>query len=166
MLKSKRVGDHYHNVNLSNLKILSTTRNTCSGVSERYLQHIDETIRDIEALNWEGEKEVDKKVEEEIIPETTGWIQEVTPEKPSTKPEKEIPILLSIQYNNYHDVIGAVEGFIKESHHTYQPGIIPTNTCSMCACVEIVHSEKLAQLSAWRKNVMTQLNLQTTAYID
>lgn len=166
MLKSKKVGDQYRNVNLSNLKLLSTTRNTCTGISDRQLRYIDDTLRDIEALNCGDEKdpEPEPQAVDESIEPVVDNVPFVKEEKANT--QEEIPILMSIQYNNYQDVVGAVEGFLKQSQQTYHPDFVSESVCKICSTVEVTHADKLAQLSAWRKNFMMQLNLKTVAFTD
>ena len=166
MLKSKKAGDQYRNVNLSNLKLLSTTRNRCTGISDRQLRYIDDTIRDIEALNCGDEKDPEPEVQ--VVDELTEPVAENEPfvEEEQMDSQEEIPIVMSIQYNNYQDVMGAVEGFLKQSHRSYHPDYVPESACKICSTVEITHADKLAQLSAWRKNFMAQLNLKTVAFTD
>ncbi len=166
MLKSDKIGDHYRNVNLSNLKLLSTTRNTCASLADRHLRYIDETIRDIEALNC-GDDTVSEEVEtfEEVVEQPKELKEKEYCDTPSSN-VPEIPILLSIQYNNYQDVVGAVEGFLKDRQQAYHPGFVPMNACRVCQTVEMTHAEKLAELSVWRTTVMAQLNLKTTAFTD
>lgn len=102
-------------------------------------------------------------VDEPIAPVA---VSEPFVEEEQTNNEEEIPIIMSIQYNNYQDVIGAVEGFLKQSHRSYHPDFVPESACRVCSTVEITHADKLAQLSAWRKNFMAQLNLKTVAFTD
>mmetsp|Transcript_1511 Transcript_1511/g.2495 ORF Transcript_1511/g.2495 Transcript_1511/m.2495 type:complete len:178 (-) Transcript_1511:2802-3335(-) len=176
MLKSQEVGDDYKNVNLSNLKILSTTKNTAK--SAHTLEKIDAALRDIEAVvvdeNFaEGDHTADKDAyytnsEEDII--RIGQRMKLTPRTESEK----IPIILSIQHENLHDIVGAVETFLhtyQQSHRseaTYSATRFKEDTthrhCKHCDSTEIRHAEQIAHMSKWRKSLMANLNLKTKTF--
>ena len=160
MLKSKYSSDKYENVNLANLKILSTTRH--SAISEQRLVDNDSVIQEIQLSNcattdtstWDSSPPALQMIENE----PTAVNNEDVRESEITV-EQQITVIMSIQYAQFSDISGAVECFLKEYQEKHNSNI-PTlqlsaePICSHCASTEVTHAEHIAQLSNWRKSLM------------
>ena len=162
MLKSRRTEDTYQNVYLSNLKILSTTRHNT--ITSLKLFNIDSALRDIQGME-DGEEQseevsaADKKQPEELPP------AEELDEQPHESPQRLlIPILMSIQYHDTSNMISAVEGFLRDYRDVDGNPLESEHTCPHCNSTEVQHASHIAEISHWRKSLMSKLNLKTSAY--
>jgi hypothetical protein len=186
MLKSSHAADSYLNVNLSNLKLLSTTRHDAK--IEKRLLDIDEVLRDIEGNGLDnaiaGIEESEEQKEQPVEPPTNLNVGKRKPNPPASG--EGVPILLSIQHNNFHEIVGAVETFLMDYKivHTDVPGIngiqsihgldsvdssLPVCqrdcSCAHCSSLEIKHAEQIADISTWRKSLMSSLKLKTKTFV-
>jgi hypothetical protein len=163
MLKSKRVGDSYQNVYLSNLKILSTTRHNT--ITDIKLCNIDTALREIEAckVGTDSAEEVPAPAEE-VLPPSPVAAPELPQYEPGPPPPH-IPILMSIQYHDVDHLTGAVEGFLRDYRDVDGRIIESVQTCKHCLSTEVQHAGHIADISHWRKTLMSKLNLPTSSHV-
>ncbi|KAJ1422988.1 hypothetical protein B484DRAFT_452081 [Ochromonadaceae sp. CCMP2298] len=169
MLRSSLARDDYLNVNLSNLKLLSTTRHEAK--IEKRLRDIDEVLRDIEGSGLDNAiariEESEEQQQEQPIEPAPSNVGQRKPNPPASG-ENTVPILLSIQHNNFRDIVGAVETFLTDYtsiHSVTDMGSSEECSCHHCSSTEIKHAEKLADISTWRKSLMTSLKLKTKTFV-
>jgi hypothetical protein len=167
MLQSKRVGDSYQNVYLSNLKILSTTRHNT--ITDIKLCNIDTVLREIEACNvgTDAAEGAPTPAEEVFLPSTAS--------EPVAEPEQpphelgpappHVPVLMSIQYHDVDHLTGAVEGFLRDYRDVDGRIMESVQTCKHCLSTEVQHAGHIADISHWRKTLMSKLNLPTSSHV-
>lgn len=162
MLKSSLSGDRYDNVTLSNLKILSSTRYHASNKCID-LNYIDSVIRDIKLNDCDiiekNQNEIEKvEVIDTSIPDVIE-IENINPIENEIK-EPSIPFIMSIQYSDYMDINNVIESFLRDNYNENMDeniNIISNEPCGHCNSIEILHSNKLSQISSWRKSLMNNL---------
>jgi hypothetical protein len=166
MLKSKSSKDHYGNVNLSNLKILSTSRSAV--IQSDALYNVDAAIREIESAQCD----LDNFIPIETIPGRPSDNESTVADTKNETPvevlpsEPKVPVLLSIQYTDINDATVAIESFLTDYHEKLNK-LEEQNafsSCSHCESTEIAHSDKIALINTWRKSTMLNLGLKTTAF--
>lgn len=184
MLRSATAADTYQNVNLSNLKALTTTRHA-QDLNDKIVK-IDSVIREITLVSSTRQTKLGDEVPCPVVPDNVkDEVCECQPEpeaddrigkhnEESTNDHKICkPVLFTIQYSDIRDIQSAVESFLtsfaereqNEPDSNNQPHA-QGNSCEHCSSTEIKQSTQIAEISMWRKTIMSQLNLPTKYYVQ
>ena len=150
-------------VSLSNVKFISSTRNREDiSTVKRRLQRFDGVVRDIVSSS----AICTPRVEPELLPiPTTVSIcnretAEVTvPEFIPGKPHKNaIPLVFSIQYTDQREILHIMQALIREELN--EASAVKVD-CAHCNSTDVLQTNQLAKLSAWRKQQMEQIAYPT-----
>lgn len=166
MLKSKATGDSRRNTNLQNLKLLSTSR--YSAITDHRLENIDEVLREIEAETCDCTQIVTPVPDISALQDPVQDVSSQDTDECNTTTEDtgtEIPVLMTIQYSNALDIIGAVEGYLNSNRQLYEQQGTHMIVCPQCESTEVKHAEQIAEISRWRKSFMSSLNLKTVTHV-
>jgi hypothetical protein len=161
--------DQIRDAALCNIKLLSTTRNGHAvQIQKNVLLKVDAILRDIDVQNHSpplNDAEI-SCVSEKIVEPQSCLVEEANliPMPQLSRPIAKIPFSYSIQYRSSEEVLTFLQRLVNEKKHYSLPSV--QVECSHCNSKEVLQTQQLQRLAAWRKQQMATVNLHPSSSKD